>query len=199
MIFLGRLDAFAWNILRHVFITVQYHQKSIALICIDRVSWKSRMHSSKELHPRTSKCQWCQFLMFDPTLALTDLRLALIFIFEIKATNKTIDFQILSFWVLDIQILKPCSSRAPLKFFGLPYRNAGGRSQEHGTEAHWWRGGKIQSAAAWGSNLKKSQETEFLEHRKEKFSAAHVGRVIGFAQPFPIWRVATLWSLSMCS
>ena len=51
--------------------------------------------------------------MFDPTLALTDLRLSLIFIFEIKATKmdtqdlKTIDFQILSFWVLDIQILKP--------------------------------------------------------------------------------------------
>jgi len=112
MIFLGRLDAFAWNILRHVLITVQYHQKSIALICIDRVSWKSRMHSSKELHPRTSKCQWCQFLMFDPTLALTDLRLALIFIFEIKATNKTIDFLILSFWVLDVQILKPWYSLA---------------------------------------------------------------------------------------
>lgn len=54
MIFLGRPDAFARNILRHVLITVQYHQKSIALICIDRVSWKSRMHSSKELHPRTS-------------------------------------------------------------------------------------------------------------------------------------------------
>ena len=105
MIFLGRLDAFAWNILRHVFITVQYHQKSIALICIDRVSWKSRIPEPQ--------MPVMAVLMFDPTLALTDLRLALIFIFEIKATKmdtqdlKTIDFLILSFWVLDVQILKP--------------------------------------------------------------------------------------------
>lgn len=98
-------------------------------------------------------------LMFDPTWALTDLmRLALIFIFEIKVTKmntqdlKTLNFQILSFWVLDIQILKPWW-KGSTEILWLTW-NAGGRSQEHGTEAYWWRGGKIQSAAAWGSNLK---------------------------------------------
>ena len=107
MIFLGRLDAFAWNILRHVLITVQYHQKSIALICIDRVSWKSRMHSSKELHPRTSKCQWWQFWCLIPPWPWQIWDLPSYSSVKSRQQTKPLIFWFWVFWVADVQILKP--------------------------------------------------------------------------------------------
>ena len=70
--------------MKHVLFTVYtiYHQKSIALICIDRIPLNlvriiRRLLPSKQLYPETQWCQWCQWcflLIFDFILAFTDLQ-----------------------------------------------------------------------------------------------------------------------------